>query len=149
MARQHFWIYSRFPHNITYPYSTCISSFLAAAVLLSAAGSYSFYHCYVYWNCQRTLRGPWCCRVVSDGVVSSCFSGFTCTYIIIYIHMFWDLKQCDGSENTTLIRDSYGGGETWDIPPKSISPPPPPKNPFSIDIIWHNYNKIHLFYKNA
>ena len=22
----------------------------------------------------------------------------------------------------------------------------PPKNPFSIDIIWHNYNKIHLFY---
>ena len=33
-----------------------------------------------------------------------------------------------------------GGGKTWDIPPNF---PPPPQNPFSIDIIWHNYNKIH------
>ena len=30
-------------------------------------------------------------------------------------------------------------GKTWDIPP-------PAPNPFSIDIIWHNYNKIRLFY---
>ena len=33
-----------------------------------------------------------------------------------------------------------GGRKTWDIPP-------PPQNPFSIDI-WHNYNKIRLFYKD-
>ena len=36
-----------------------------------------------------------------------------------------------------------GGGKTWDIPPKAFSPL---KNPFSIDIIWHNYNKMCLFY---
>ena len=36
-----------------------------------------------------------------------------------------------------------GGGEDLGYPPKSISPP---KNQFSIDIIWHNYKKIRLFY---
>ena len=45
-------------------------------------------------------------------------------------------KFCHAKESC-YIRDSYGGGKTWDIPPK---------NPFSIDIIWHNYNNIRLFF---
>ena len=43
-------------------------------------------------------------------------------------------------------RDSYREGKTGHIPPQKYFPPK--KNPFSIDIIWHNYNKIrlHVFY---
>ena len=38
----------------------------------------------------------------------------------------------------------HTGGEDLGYPPQKYFPPPP--NPFSIDIIWHNYNKIRLFF---
>ena len=54
-------------------------------------------------------------------------------------------KREKEKEQEEYIYNSYRG-EDLGYPPQSIFPQ---KNPFSIDIIWHNYNKIRLFYKNA
>ena len=42
----------------------------------------------------------------------------------------------------TMQTGIHTGGEDLGYPPQKYFPPPP--NPFSIDIIWHNYNKIHV-----
>ena len=41
----------RFPHNITYPYSTCISSFLAVASLLLRSSFKCFFVLVLCYNC--------------------------------------------------------------------------------------------------
>ena len=51
----------RFPHNITYPYSTCISSFFAAASLLHCSFLKCFFLVYVIFvqyskRCSKNIR---------------------------------------------------------------------------------------------
>ena len=66
-----------------------------------------------------SLVGPSSALVGSDGTesITENITGYTHTHIHTYIPGI-----------------HTGGGETWDIPPQKHFTP---KNPFSIDIIWH------------
>ena len=54
----------RFPHNITYPYSTCISSFLAAASLLLCSFLKCFSFLFMLFLCNMANVAQITCEIV-------------------------------------------------------------------------------------